>query len=177
MYKLLPPETREKVKSEYLMRRAVVMVLAIILVEIVALVGLLPSYVLSKARQNEAVERGKMLASNLGDGEEDLTLWLESLNTKLKILSPKLDNDRPAQNLSDVIKQKGAGVKLTGFTWSKVEGKTQLAVVGVARDRQALLSFESRLNASGEFSAVTFPVSNLAKDKDISFELTLAKPQ
>ena len=63
------------------------------------------------------------------------------------------------------------GVTLTNFSWMKVKDKTNLAVNGVAPDRQTLIVFENRINASGYFSEVVLPISNLAQDKDIDFQI------
>lgn len=179
MYKLLPEVAREKVRREYLLRRAVVMVTAFIVVLIVTIVGLFPSYMLSKARQDEARERARLIGLAKPSGEtEELDKWLSQINLKLKTLNPKLDQDRPSLLLTQVIEKKGSGIRITRFNWVKIEGKNELSVSGVARDRQSLLSFESRLNNSQLFSTVALPVSNLAKDRDISFEIKLtSKPQ
>jgi hypothetical protein len=178
MYKLLPEQARAKVKNEYLLRRAVVMVAAFILVEVVAMGGLFPSYILSQARQKEVSDKNVVVKEEEKADEEVFT-WLDDVNTQLKALSPKIDIDRPSENILAVIREKGTGVKLTGFTWIKSDGQTRLVVSGLAQSRQALLSFEDRLKESGRFTEVTLPVSNLAKDSNINFEvkLTIPKPQ
>lgn len=173
MYKLLPEMAREKVGREYLLRRTVVMLAALVLVLVVAVVGLLPSYVLSKARQKEIAS----LSAGGESPDKSLETWVSGLNLRLKTLAPKLDRDRPAEIFADIIKERGSGVKLTDFSWIKSEKGTELSVSGVARDRQALLSFESRLQALGQFTGVSLPVSNLAKDRDIGFEVKLSLKQ
>lgn len=178
MYKLLPPTAQEKVKREYLLRRAVTMVAALVLVEIVTLVGLFPSYVLSEARQEEAREKAALARDSGGVSTQGLRAWIDALNLKLKTLNPKSDTDRPSEDFFRILEQKGAGVRLTGFRWLKANGQTELSVSGVARDRQSLLAWESSLKNSGDFTNVALPVSNLAKDKDIGFEFKLvATPQ
>ncbi len=174
MYKLLPETAREKVRGEYLLRRTVVMVSALILVLVVTMVGLFPSYVLSKARQKEVSEKALFPEPTDSESADDLDKWLADINLKLKVLSPKLDADRPSLLMLEVINVKGSGVRLTGFNWVKMEGSGTLSVTGVAQDRQSLLSFETKLKDSGQFSSVALPVSNLAKDRDINFELKLS---
>lgn len=175
MYKLLPEEAKEGVRREYLMRRTVIMLSAFILVLIVSITGLFPSYSISKARQRELGDRVK--AVNAASQGKELEAWLSAINLKLKVLSPKLDDDRPASLMALVIKEKGTGVKLANFNWTKSDTGKTFIVSGIASDRQALLLFESKLKALNSFSSVSLPLSNLAKDKDISFEvkLTIAK--
>lgn len=173
MYKLLPEKAREKVRGEYLLRRSVVMVTALVLVLVVAIVGLFPSYVISKALQREVAERTEVLRQEPEPEAVAWETWLSSISLKLKLLDPKLDKDRPSTLLAEVISEKGKGIRINSFRWVNGDGKSELSIMGVAADRQALLAFENKLNSSGRFSAVTLPVSNLAKDRDISFELKL----
>ena len=61
MFKLLTEEEKYKVAHEYAVRRVIVVLFALVLVVAVGIIGLLPSYVLSNARYNEAFERTKNL--------------------------------------------------------------------------------------------------------------------
>lgn len=154
------------------------MLTALILVMLLAIIGFFPSYILSTARQVELAERARVTeALEIGGDREDLQAWLSNINLALSLLRPELDKDRPTLFIEQVLKEKGAGVALTNLKWSNTKDAT-LTVSGLARDRQSLLAFESRLNASGNFSEVTLPVSNLAKERDIDFQvkLSLKKP-
>lgn len=173
MFKLLTDESKEKVRREYLLRRTVVSLWALVFVLAVALAGLFPTYILSNARQIEIAERAKLLENAPEGEEENLQAWLSGLNTKLRLLSPKLDRNYALSAIDKALKERGSGVSITAFNWKKGEGAGTLALSGIARDRQSLLSLESRLNASGEFIDVMLPVSNLAKERDISFQFKL----
>jgi len=172
MFKLLTDETMREVKREYAWHRAIVIIGTLILVFLVVGIGLLPSYVLSNARLNEVIERTRIMNS-VGQGEGDPTLqsWLQETSHRLKLLSPKLDTDRPSDYIKKITSQSLKGVHITGFAWTRTDDGIKLSVNGVAEDRQALITFENRLNASGYFSQVTLPISNLAKDKDIDFQI------
>lgn len=178
MFKLLTEEAKGKVMGEYRARRAVVMLLALIFVLILSLVGLFPSYVLSNARQREVSERVQILGENLNNTEGMVSeAWLKDVNLKLRLLSPRLDQDRPSQLISAVLSERGSGVNITTLAWTKANGAVTLSLSGMAQDRQALLSLESRLSASEKFSGVTLPVSNLAKDKNLIFQIKLSPVQ
>jgi hypothetical protein len=172
MFKLLTEEERYKVRREYSMRRAIVMLLALILVLVMGVIGLLPPYVLSNSRHNEVLERARIAnSSKQHEGNLDLEVWLVEINNELEILSPKLDTDRPSSFIGKVLDEKITGVRLTGFSWIKVKNGVTLSISGVARDRQALIAFENNINSSGQFSNVALPISNLAKDRDIDFQI------
>lgn len=48
-----------------------------------------------------------------------------------------------------------------------------VAVSGIAVDRQSLITFRDAMEAHEYFTNIDFPYSNLAKNKDIDFRLTL----
>jgi len=44
----------------------------------------------------------------------------------------------------------------------------------VSANRQSLITFENRIASLSDFSEVVSPISNLAKDKDINFQIRLS---
>ena len=174
MFKLLTEEEGQKVRGEYATRRVIVTLYALILVFIVGLIGLLPSYILSNARQHDVLERTRIMdTTGQRGGESELQAWLAKVNLELKVLSPELDTDRPSDFIERILDEKVPGIRLTGFSWIKVKDKVTLSVNGVASDRQVLIVFEDRIKTSGYFSEVTLPLSNLAQDKNIDFQIKL----
>ena len=176
MFKLLTEEERRKVAHEYAIHRAIVMLLALIGVFVVGIIGLLPSYVLSNARENEALERTRIMSGSV-EREDDALLqaWLEETNRKLQVLSPTRDTDRPSDFIAKILDQRVAGIVITGFSWVKVKDKITLSASGVASSRQSLITFGNRINALKYFSEVALPISNLAKDRDIDFQIKFSQ--
>lgn len=176
MFKLLTEEERRKVVHAYTTHRTIVMLLALIGVLVVGIIGLLPSYVLSHAREDEALERTR-IASDSVEKEDNATLqaWLEETNRKLQVLSPTLDTERPSDFIEKILDQRIAGITITGFSWVKVKDKITLSASGVATSRQSLITFENRINSSKHFSEVALPISNLAKDRDIDFQIKFSQ--
>lgn len=175
MFKLLTEEERQKVAREYIVRRTVVILGILSIVLIVAVVGLMPSFTLSNARQNEVAERMKIADNFTLEGDEvNLQNWLVSINNKLEILSPSLDTDRPSEFIDKVLGQNRAGIVIDGFSWRKDGDSIDLSVSGVASSRQALVAFEDSLSSSDYFSEVSLPISNLAQDRNINFQVRFA---
>jgi hypothetical protein len=178
MFKLLTEEVRKKVAHEYAYRRAVVVVVALVIILIVAMVGLFPADVLSRARKQEITERLRIIGNlELKKSEIDLKAWLTSINLKLNTLNPKLDVDRPSVYIEQVLEKRVAGIKLTNLSWVKSDNKSTISISGIANDRQTLIAFENSLNASGYFDTVSLPISNLARDKNINFQVKLSPLQ
>lgn len=172
MFKLLTPEIRLQVAREYSLRRSVLILTALVAVLMVALIGLLPSYLISQLKQEEIAVRANSTLSTEEQG--NTSAWLASFNAKLGILSGGLEASQVSSVIEKVIAERGTGISLTQFNWSEVKGVATLSIVGVARDRQALLAFEKRLKEAKDFGSVTLPVSSLAKESDISFQMNLS---
>jgi len=172
MFKLLTEEEKQKVAHEYAARRIIIVLYALILVLVVGIIGLLPSYVLSTARQNEVSEHTKITGNSLLKGDEsELKAWLAQINKKLDVLSPKLDTYEPSIFIERILDQKINGIRINGISWTRSEDGLEFSVEGVAVDRQILVAFKDRINDSEDFSSVVLPISDLAQDVDIDFQI------
>ena len=171
MLKLLTDEGREKVSGEYKVRRVVVIILALIVITIITIIGLLPSYVLSGSREEEALARLRLTESGDQKEGQELRAWLAETNKRLSTIAPNLDTDKPSDFIARVIALKPSGIKITGFSWTKAKDKVTLSLSGTALDRQTLVRFENEIEASGLFSDITLPISDLAKDRNIGFQI------
>ncbi len=174
--KLLDVSGGAKVKKEYARRRLIVGLWSFAFVLVVALVGTMPAFTLASTRNQEMQERLHIMSLESPDVEdESLLTWLSQTKVKLAALSPQLDQSHPSFIIETFLAEKPGGVYVTTMTWdarSANESET-LVVSGLAVDRQALLSLESGLNASGKFSEIDLPLSTLAKERDISFQIKL----
>lgn len=176
MYKLLTEEQKKKVESEYKLRLVVIALWSLLAVIAVGMVSLFPSYILTKARHTEVSERLAVLEQTaLSAEDQEVQAWLDQMNQKLKLLSPKFDDDRPSVFIEETLRLRSGGVRITTLDWKRDEGKEVLSLSGTARDRQSLINFENELNKGGQFGEVSLPISNLAKDKDIDFQVRLTK--
>ncbi len=172
MFKLLTEPEAKKVAREYARRRGVVILAGLILVLVIGIAGLLPSFVLLNVRENEVLERVRITDTlEPKAGGPDVEVWLSLTNRRLALLSPELDTDRPSVSIGQILEQKVPGIRLTGISWIKADDKVAISVAGISRDRQTLVTFENRISTSGYFSDVTLPISDFAKDRDISFQI------
>lgn len=173
MFKLLTEEERIKVAKEYSARRVTIMLVAVALSLMVGVIGVYPSYNTSHYQYEDAINRVKSLGINDGNEPErsELQTWLDEFSEKLNTISPSLDNDRPASFVEKVLETKIPGISIRGFSWTRTKDKLILTVSGRSSDRQTLIEFERRINSSGHFTEVALPISNLAKDRDIDFQI------
>lgn len=174
MFKLLTEEEREKVMREYATRRTVVILYGIMLVLVAAVVGLMPPYVLSNAREKEALERLRVLErSGVNKSDLDAQAWLNDINHKLTLVAPALDIDKPSRVVEQILAEKIPGIRIIHISWAKIGNTVTISINGVAKDRQTLITFRDRIIDRG-FSDVTLPISNLAQNKDIDFQIKFA---
>jgi hypothetical protein len=175
MYKLLPEEEKIKVAHEYSLRRLVVVNLGIVVLLLIGLVGLLPSYLLSSARHSEAEARAVLMRADGPEGErEEVLSWLSLVNRKLALLSSNVVIEQPLELFERFLRNDFEGISVTYLNWNKAGEEITLTVSGLAEDRQKLIRFEEQINASGQFKKASFPISQLAKERNLDFKITLS---
>ena len=80
----------------------------------------------------------------------------------------------PSGYFTKIIESKNTNISLTKFSFSPGKrGEIQFLVSGIALDREGLVAFIEELKVKGGFASVESPVSDFAKDKNISFTLNI----
>jgi len=174
MFKLLPAQAKKSIRHEYHMRRFAVLVLAFAFAFFAGVIGLLPAYVISESKYEEAalaadiVERSTALKDN-----QALSAEANDVRKELSLLS-LVTPVMPYEIFQNAALLRTPGISIGTLEWSMKNSESFLVLTGVADDRKALLDFQNTLNTSGKFKASDLPLSQLAKDKDIDFTFTLS---
>lgn len=172
MFKLVTEQEKQKIWREYVRRRSVVIIISLISILVIGIIGLLPSYILSSIRYSETLELSEIIeGAGVKEEESSFQAWFVETNRRLTALSPGSNVDRPSDFIKKVLDQKTNNISILNFSWKKVDGKVTSSISGIASDRQSLVTFRDNLISSGDFSGVDLPVSDLAKDKDIDFQI------
>jgi len=173
MINLIPPEAKNKIIIEYWTRVVSVWSAAITAALIAGICILVPTYVLITI-QIGTNESSSKAASEKVSEYESFTKELANANQKAKVISDSA-NDTPISNLIYMIRSyESSEVTVSKVAMSRIKGGFDPIVVsGEARSRQALAAFRDKLLAEPNVAAVDLPISNLAKDKDIQFNLTV----
>jgi hypothetical protein len=174
MINLIPPEAKKRVSKEYWLRVLSVWFIASTAAFIASICILVPAYVLITIQigVNENVSQA---ASEKVAEFESVTKELAVANQKSKII---LDNDSfspisPYVAMVRAHESEEVRVSQISVVRSK-DGFSPIAVSGEADSRQALASFRDQLLSEPDVSGVDLPISNLAKDKEIQFSLTIS---
>lgn len=173
MFNLLPEADKKNVLKEYSMRRAVVILLFLLVAGLIALVTALPSKLLSSSKfkgVQKQIEVSKTIA--ILNEEAKLTSSLSLVNSKLTALK-----DAGGSSIVDLIERiivkKGQSIKIRGISYIRNVDKSTISLSGVTQNRESLLNFVKSLKTEPLWSEVNLPVSNFAKEKDAEFTIEI----
>lgn len=175
MFNLLPKNLKEKIKAEYKIRLLIVIFIFVIFTQMLFAVFLFPSWLVSYQKEKEVLAETENLNQNKSGPDADSTASIIALtNLKLNIINTVLKYPEAALFLETIIKSKTPGVSLYQFIYTSTGGSgANISVSGLSLNRQDLVLFAKNLSDSAKFRTVDLPVSNLTKDKDLSFSINL----
>lgn len=172
MINLLPNSKKQVVRAEYRRRVAVVALSLFLAASFFAFLFLVPSYLLSYLKLVSLEERAALFKKSIE--EETAAKELARLETELSLLRVGETAPSASAFIEAVVKEKGAAVRLKQISYER-RGKTaKFDVSGSAATRASLIAFVDRLKARNEFEDVYSPISNLVKDKDITFTVQIS---
>lgn len=173
MINLIPPQEKKKIVIEYWIR---VISLWFILISVVLLLGvliMLPVYVLigtqilvKEAAATEAFER-------VGS-YENVSVDLNRASQQARYIIEESRNHLFSEYISLFEELQGSSIEIYEINIRRVEKSIgPITITGEATDRQTLASFRDRLLAEECIESVDLPISNLARDKNILFNITV----
>ena len=173
MINLIPQVAKDKIISEYWIRVVSVWLFIISLASIIISLLLLPVYVLVSAKVD-----AYSTSANEGAGkvaEYDVSaLALTQVNTRAQMLLESGKTKQFSDLVATISVLQGSDITVTelDFHRSGIVPKS-VQVNGKATTRQALASFRDSLIALPWVKDVNLPISNLAKDRDITFNISI----
>jgi len=173
MINLLPDIEKKLVLKEYRFRLGIVILLFVLLLTTLMGILLVPSFVLSLYRKDAASKRAE---ANIKPQTEEIKKLLDELRAievNMTMLAPATTTT-PTNILSVIIKNRTAENTVTDMTYTLNEKKeVMVAVRGVARNRNSLLSFTTALEREPLITKIDVPVSNFAKNTNINYAFTV----
>ena len=174
MVNLIPPSAKKGVAIEYWLRVFTVWSIIATVVALLLTITFLPVRVLVEAKINAYQESADVASEKIASYEAASV----ELNRSTKQAQLLIANTKQ-KSLSKIIElfssMEGEGIEISSINVTRIETDQidPVQLEGSARDRQALADFRDRLLAQEEIDAVDFPISNLAKDSDIFFSITV----
>jgi hypothetical protein len=173
MINLIPPIVRKAVIKEYWARVISVFLFIVSIVSFGIFVFALPVYVLVSDQVDvyaqSAAEASKRVA------EYDLSAGaLIRANQMAQRIFELRQVDKFTEVVTLLESMQSTDIIIKTFTFDRVKGEIgPVMISGDATTRQALADFRDRLMRQPEVSDVVLPISNLAKDRDIQFAISV----
>lgn len=173
MINLIPPQAKKGVVREYWLRVVSVWFYTWSAALLGGVLIMVPAYVLINSQVSvyqESAKSASAKVANFGDVSKSLTASSLQASKLLTGFRQSLISER----ISTLRSLEKPGVTISEFAITRTdEAYEPIQVSGTAENRQALAAFRDRLLALPDVASVDLPISNLAKDRDIQFSLTV----
>ncbi len=175
MFNVLPDSLKDNIIREYKERRWVVILLFFIFAQLIFLVFMMPSWIISKSRELDVIEQvSKMDKSETFSTANSLKPVIRTLNNELGIINRTLEYQEFTPIFDAVLSKKTNSIKITDISYVGNSSTTAVMVLqGVSSTRDALVNFKEGLADLKLFKTIDLPISNYAKEKNIDFSITL----
>ena len=174
MINLIPPQAKRDVIREYWCRALTVLLVLMSLAMAVVVLLHVPTYVLLKSLErsyaSEAHTTNEMQAR-----KETLSQEIDVINAKARYIT----TTAAAVSFTDLRQRfyTFAGetimIERIDFQADDLEAESQATLYGVAATRSDLASFRDTLVAEPDVATIELPLSSLAADRDLDFQLLL----
>ena len=161
------------IKREYLLRVGAVYCFLFSIVCVLIIVALIPMYVLVRAEINDVTLDAER--------EQGTALSLQNVDTTIAITNSVLAQLSTSEQpfivsiaIDEIQKLAPAGIVFKTFYVEGVKGVVEkILVQGTSPTREKLSQLKIALEASDLFQTVEVPISDLARDVDLSFTITI----
>jgi hypothetical protein len=173
MINLIPPIVRKAVITEYWIRVVSVWLYIVSVVSTALVFFALPVFIIVTSQVDTYAKTSAEAAQRVADYD----LSAGSL-VRANVAAQKIFELRETNRYSDVIKLieslQGDNISLDSFTLNlSKDSAVAVQVTGQADTRKALSDFRDTLLSQENISEVILPISNLARDKDIKFSISI----
>lgn len=174
MINLIPPHARKQVKIEYWIRVVSVWVLLSAIALLVVAVLLVPSYTLVRS-QLSAYEATYQQAAEWDASYKELEVEVAEANTNAKQLLLGSDSLKFTVVLQEIETLAGASIMVDSVDMEREETGVleTFEVKGIAATRAALVAYRDAIEQHELFASAALPISNLAKDREVPFSITV----
>jgi hypothetical protein len=173
MINLIPPAAKKSITVEYWLRVISVWFFTTSVALVLGAVLMIPAYVLINlqvAAYSDSAASATQKLATLKDVSSDLNV----ANQQAKALIDGLRYDQLSDYVALFRGLESSEIALSQINLSRTkDGVAPIQLSGTATDRQALAHFRDNLLSQDGVDSVDLPISNLAKDKDISFTITV----
>src|SRR3989344_6466115 len=179
MINLLTLEEKKNIKRDYNIRLIIISLSFLLIIVVIAIAFLLPSYFLSSIKEKiSSQELEKIKISQDFSDENIISEIIQETNMKLSLLSYYDNKLVVSKDIIEAILEKTKGkIEISEIYFTKNNNSpSTIDLKGTASSRESLLLFTEDIEREDQFSEVNLPVSNLVKNKDIKFNFNIIMP-
>ena len=174
MINLIPPQGKKSVRREYILRVGSACSVLFGFLILVLTAAHIPTYLLVdvQIKTLDATTERELGREEAIKSAEDEVKTSSVVLGRLKAVSEKqLTTD---DILSEITTHTSSAITFKTFVLHNTGKESQtIQVQGVARTREALAQFKTALESSEMFDRAEIPISDLAKDSDLPFAMTI----
>lgn len=173
---VLPLKEKKVLRQKYWARLITMFLSLSIMIEVLLIILLAPSYLFSLSKQRLAESR--IESFNIINPEiEIITIdsVIKDINTKLSILSRKNLNQQIGQGVFGwLLENRPKGVSYSQMLYNKrTDGSLVVDIHGTAEDRFILGSLKSILDNNPDYTEVNLPISNFLEKTNLNFTISI----
>lgn len=172
MINLIPPDAKGAIRREYIVRVSSVWIALVGCALLGASFLLLPTYLFYSNQIRASVREAASSEERL-EAYERMRASLSEAQTFAKRLSLSIESVRASDILAHIEDALTEAIALEGLQIVQEEKGTRIEVRGKARTRDALRVFLRRIESDTYFLDAQVPVSDLAKDTNLLFTMTV----
>ena len=173
MINLIPPQAKKSLLREYWLRAVSVWLLLWSFFIVIGTFLLLPVYVLIGS-QVAVYEDSATAASERVTNYENVSTALVQPSRQARFILDETTKPFFSDYITLFKNLEGKGIDINKIHLAREQNDVEpVSLSGVATDRQTLAAFRDRILALEVVSEVDLPLSNLARDKDIPFTISV----
>jgi hypothetical protein len=149
--------------------------MAIILSGVLLLImSFIPTAIYSKYKNRTVDAQLGLVKSTQTTDEKETSLIVTKLNGLADVLSRDSDQISSIGLVDKILSLKNSNISLVSLSILEGEnGLRKITVSGISRSRDDLTRFNKNLISDGSFGNIDLPVSNLIKNSDLNFTMTM----
>ena len=174
---LLPKSEKDNILKAYKARVLITYLLGSFVTLIISCVVFLPPFILSYYKMNAIIQK-QNLAPLSAEDEKKILNFPGMVDAESKIALSLKGGISITDRITQISEARPKGLSITEVSYdsvAKTAGKLvkQILISGIAPTRGSLLTFEDQVKKINFVSSISVPVSDLAKDKDLPFSMTI----
>ncbi|MFA5934380.1 MAG: hypothetical protein WC827_00620 [Candidatus Paceibacterota bacterium] len=174
MLNFIPEKNKGKIITEYFFRFFTYFLLFSFFTLVVLISLFLPSNFYSKYKNNNISGQLSSIKGEVGENNEDPIEIIKDVNKYVKIFVNEKEKTQFSDIIQKIISLKNKNIKISSISVINDVGDTvKIVINGISGTRDSLTSFDRELKNEGYFQSVELPVSNLIKNIDSDFTMTL----